>query len=168
MSRVNTPLLDEAARTALEKVYKHSSNHTLRQRCQAVLLKALGRPSLDVGQVVGLCRVSVDSWVKRYVQEGINGLKTKPGRGRKPVLTVTADQGAVRSAVEDNRQRISLAKAEWESQRAAGEPPVGRDAFRAFLKVLVADINVSDDAQLANQTRCATLTGSNACASSKR
>lgn len=167
MSRVNTPLLDEAAQAALEKLYKHSPNHTLRQRCQAVLLKASGRGSLEVGQVVGLCRVSVDSWVKRYKEEGINGLKTKPGRGRKPVLTIATDQVAVRSAVEDNRQRIRLAKAEWESQRAAGEPAVGRDAFRAFLKVLVADINVSDAAQPANPTRCATPTGSNACANSK-
>ena len=53
---------------------------------------------------------------------------------------MTADQEALRSAVEDNRQRITLAKAEWESQRAAGAPRVGRDTFRTFLKALVADI----------------------------
>ena len=160
MSRVNTPLLDESARTALEDVHKHSPNHTLRQRCQLVLPKAAGRPSLDVGQVVGLCRVSVDSWVKRYQQEGIKGLETKPGRGRKPLLTVADDQAAVRSAVAENRQRITLAKAEWESQRAAGTPAVGRDAFRAFLKVLVADISVSDDGRPPMPTPCAMPTGS--------
>jgi len=131
MSRV-TPLLDEAARTALEDLYKQSPNHTLRQGCQLVLLKAAGRPSLDVGLVVGLCRVSVDSWIKRYQQEGIKGLETKPGRGRKPLLTVADDQAAVRSAVAENRQRITLAKAEWESQRAAGTPAVGRDASGLF------------------------------------
>lgn len=162
MSRVNTPLLDEAAWAALEDLYKHSPNHTLRQRCQAVLLKAAGRPSLDVGQVVGLCRVSVDSWVKRYQQEGIKGLKTKPGRGRKPLLTVAADQAAVRSAVADNRQRITLAKAEWESQRAAGAPAVGRDAFRTFLKALVADISEFDDGRPLAPTPCAMPTGSSA------
>ena len=48
--------------------------------------------SQDVGQVVGLCQVSINSWVKRYGQEGINGLKTKPGRGRKPLLSVVQDE----------------------------------------------------------------------------
>ena len=91
MSRVSTPQLDESARTALEDVYKQSPNHTLRQRCQLVLLKAAGRASLEVGQVVGLCRVSVDIWVKPYQQEGTNGLQAKPGRGRKPLLTVADD-----------------------------------------------------------------------------
>lgn len=59
MSRVNTPLLDEAARAALEDLHKQRPNHTLRQRCQLVLLTASGRSSQDVGQVVGLCDVSV-------------------------------------------------------------------------------------------------------------
>lgn len=162
MSRVNTPLLEEADRAALEALSKHSPNHTLRQRCQVVLLKAAGRPSLDVGQVVGLCDASVDSWVKRYRQEGLTGLQTKPGRGRKPLLTVAADQESIRSAVADNRQRITLAKADWERQRAAGEPGVGRDTFRTFLKALVADISASDDARPASLTRCATPTASTA------
>ena len=64
-----------------------------------------------MGQVVGLCQVSVNSWVKRYGQEGIEGLKTKPGRGRKPLLSMAQDEAAIRAAVQANRQRIALAKA---------------------------------------------------------
>ena len=111
MSRVNTPILDDLARTALERTPKTSSNHALRLRCQVVLLKATGRTSQDVGQVVGLCQVSVNSWVKRYGQEGIEGLKTKPGRGRKPLLSVAQDEAAIWAAGPANRQRIALAKA---------------------------------------------------------
>ena len=143
MSRVNTPILDELARTALELMYKTSSSHALRRRCHLVLLKASGRTSFDVGQVVGLCHVSVNSWTKRYRQAGLEGLKTTPGRGRKPLLTVSADEAAVRAAVQTNRQRIRLAKAEWEAHRASGLPAAGRDAFHAFLKAVVADTNVS-------------------------
>ena len=143
MSRVNTPILDELARTALEHVHKTSTNHALRLRCHLVLLKAMGRTSHDVGQVVGLCQVSVNSWTKRYREEGIGGLKTKPGRGREPLLARVQDQAAVRVAVQANRQRIALAKAEWEAQRASGSPAVGRDTFRAFLKALVAATSVS-------------------------
>ncbi|AWM32009.1 helix-turn-helix domain-containing protein [Hymenobacter nivis] len=84
MSRVNTPLLDEAARAALESLYKQHPNHTLRQRCQLVLLKATGRTSHDVGQVVGLCHVSVNSWLKRYRKEGLTGWKTSPDAAVNP------------------------------------------------------------------------------------
>lgn len=132
MSRVNTPILDELARVALEHTYKTSPSHALRRRCQLVLLKAAGRSSHDVGQVVGLCHVRVNSWTKRYRDEGLEGLKTKPGRGRKPLLSVAADEQRVRTAVEANRQRSALAKADWEAQRASGSPAVGRDTFRAF------------------------------------
>ena len=122
VSRENTPILDELARTALEHTYKTSSSHALRRRCYLVLLKASGRTSFDVGQVVSLCHMSVNSWTKRYRQAGLEGLKTKPGRGRTPLLTVPADEAAVRTAVQTNRQRISLAKAEWEAHRASGRP----------------------------------------------
>ena len=143
MSRVNTPVLDDLARVALEHTHKTSPNHALRLRCQTLLLKAAGRTSHDVGQVVGLCHVSVNSWVKRYQQEGIKGLETRPGRGRKPLLTADQDTAAVRAAVQANRQRIALAKTAWEAQRTADDPAVGRDAFRAFLKTLVDDTNAS-------------------------
>ncbi|WP_394345959.1 helix-turn-helix domain-containing protein [Hymenobacter elongatus] len=112
-------------------------------RCQLVLLKADGRTSQDVGRVVGLCHVSVSSWTKRHREAGLEGLKTKPGRGRKPRLAVAQDEAAVRAAVQSNRQRITLAKAAWEAQRASGSPAVGRDTFCAFLKALVADSNAS-------------------------
>ena len=103
MIQVNTPILDDLARTALKHTHKTGQNHALRQRCQLVLLKASGRPSHDVGQVVGRCYVSVNSWTKLYRQEGIGGLKTKPGRGRKPLRAVARDEVAVRTAVEANR-----------------------------------------------------------------
>ena len=146
MGRVNTPLLapDDLAR--LETLFKKSLNHTLRQRCQVVLLKAAGRTSDDVGAVVGLCHVSVNSWVKRYNTEGIRGLETKPGRGRKPLLTLEKDGEAVLAAVQANRQHIALAKADWEAQRSEEEAvtrPVSRDTFRSFLKGLAADTPAS-------------------------
>ena len=143
MSRVNTPILDELARATLGHTHKTSPSHALRLRAQLVLLKAAGRTSHAVGQVVGLCHVSVNSWTKRYRQAGLDGLKTKPGRGRKPLLALAQDEENVRAAVAANRQRIALAKAAWEAPRVSGSPAVGRDTFRAFLKALVADSNAS-------------------------
>lgn len=146
MGRVNTPILTEDQRTELEKLLRTSQKYALRIRCQAILLKADRRTSKDVGAIVGLCNVSVNSWLKRYKEHGMEGLSTKPGRGRKAVLAKEEDQQAVLKAIKANRQRTQFAKAEWEAQRPVGSKAVSRDAFRSFLKDLVADINVSEDA----------------------
>jgi transposase len=141
MGRVNTPLLSESQRLELEQGLKNSASHAFRMRCQSILLKSAGRKSKEVGTIVGMCHVSVNSWLKRYKKEGLSGLLTKPGRGRKPSIQPHEDQEAILIAVQANRQRISLAKAEWEAQRAEGSKPVGIVAFRNFLKALAGDIN---------------------------
>ena len=58
MGRVNKPLLSEGQRKELETNLKSSNNHAFRMRCQSILLKADGRKSKDVGQIVGMCHVS--------------------------------------------------------------------------------------------------------------
>lgn len=145
MGRVNTPNLTNSQQAELERELKSNANHSFRRRCQAILLKAAGRKSKDVAQIVGMCHVSVNSWLKRFKTDGIEGLTTKPGRGRKPLLDRVADKEAVLAAVKTNRQRIQLAKADWQATRQAGSKPVSESTFRTFLKTLVADINESAD-----------------------
>ena len=142
MGRTNRPILSSSEAALLEEMFKKSPNHTLRQRCQIILLKAAGRTSADVGAALDLCHVSINGWVKRYQAEGIAGLTTKPGRGRKPQLTVEQDGAWVVAAVQANRQRIALAKAEWEAQQT-NKKAISLGAFRAFLKVLAADTTAS-------------------------
>ncbi|QQS27520.1 MAG: helix-turn-helix domain-containing protein [Sphingobacteriales bacterium] len=92
MGRVNTPILSETGRKELETLFKKSDNHSLRKRCQTILLKAEGRHSKDVGSIVGMCHVSVNSWLKRYKSDGIAGLYIKPGRGKKPLIDKKSDE----------------------------------------------------------------------------
>jgi transposase len=141
MGRVNTPVVSEQQRAALEKGLKTSTSHAFRMRCQAILLKSDGRNSKEVGKIVGLCHVSVNSWLKRYNQQGMEGLVTKPGRGRKPSIHQAEDQEAILLAIKTNRQRISLAKADWQAQRSKDSKAVGTTAFRNFLKALADDTN---------------------------
>lgn len=141
MGRVNTPVITEAERSALEDGLKTSKSHALRMRCQTILLKADGRKSKDVASIVGMSHVSVNSWLKRYKDQGIEGLLTKPGRGRKALIDPKTDTTAIVEAVKANRSRISMAKAEWEAERSAGSRPVSREAFTKFLKTLAHDIS---------------------------
>jgi len=144
MGGLNTPMLSDSQRAALEQGLSTSDSHAFRMRCQSILLKSDGGKSKEVGRIVGMCQVRVNSWLKRYKREGLSGLHTKPGRGRKAGIHPAEDREAILVAVKANRQRISLAKADWEAQRGQGSNPVGRVAFRCFLKALADDTNVSE------------------------
>ena len=136
MGRVNTPILSEGQRTELENGFKTGKSHAYRMRRQCILLKADNRKSKDVGKIVGMCHVSVNSWLYRYISEGIAGLITKEGRGRKPKIDKIADKSSILEVVKANRQRLQTAKAEWESENSKS---VSRDTFRRFLKALADD-----------------------------
>ena len=60
--------------------------------------------------------MAVNNWVKRFEAEGSTGLKTRAGRGGKPILKVETDLEVVRAAVAGNRQRISVVRAELEEK----------------------------------------------------
>ena len=138
MGRVNTPSLTPEQRRELESGIRDGKSHCFRMRCQCILLKSEGRTSKDVGKITGMCNVSVDTWVKRYKTEGLQGLATKPGRGRKSIIA-EHDKDVVLSAIKANRQRMQTAKAEWEQQSGK---KVCNNTFKRFLKSLAEDINV--------------------------
>lgn len=136
MSRVNTPILTSSDQSGLEQGHKTGVSHAFRTRCQVLLLKATGRGSKEVGEITGMSYVSVNAWVRRFKNEGLAGLKTKPGRGRKPLLSKAQDEASVLAQVKAHRQRIAQAKAEWEAE---ARREVSLSTFKAFLKVLTVD-----------------------------
>ena len=128
-------------KAALEKGVKYGSTPSFRLRCQAILLKCddgedrQKRTSRQVARELGCCEMSVNDWMKRFADHGIDGLKVAHGRGRKGILDEEADLETVRRAVQNHRQRISLAKAELEKE-------LGKEfshlTLRRFLKKMVA------------------------------
>jgi len=100
-----------------------------------VLQQAQQRRSKDVAAQLGCCEQVVTSWVRRYQDEGLAGLKTKKGRGRKAILNNDTDLEAVREAVKNNRQRLSQAKAELEERLGKGFSTL---TLKRFLKRTVA------------------------------
>jgi transposase len=116
MGKIRKIDLAEGHRRELEAGYRSGKSHAFRQRCQVVLLKSEGRSSVEVGQIVKMNPVTVNNWLNRYQAAGIVGLKTKPGRGRKPLLEPVGDLEQVRQAVMQERQRLSQAKLLLEQQ----------------------------------------------------
>lgn len=138
MGRVNTPILDTESKNALEQGFKTGKTHAYRVRCHLVLLKSENRKSKEVAKIVKMCEMSVNNWLVRYANEGIEGLKTKKGRGRKPLINKSTDELSVLTSVKANRQRLQTAKAEWETESGKS---VSRDTLRRFLKVLADNTN---------------------------
>ncbi len=56
------------------------------RRGRIILLVADRVPISDVATTVGISRRFVYKWVQRFVQEGLEGLADKPGRGHRRVL----------------------------------------------------------------------------------
>lgn len=136
MGRIKVLDLTDAQQAELEKGFRQGKTHAFRKRCQLVLLKEEGRSSLAVASIVKMCEMSVNNWLSRYASEGIAGLATKPGRGRKAKLNLVTDSTSVLAAVKANRQRLLAAKAEFES---GGGSKVSRETLRRFLKALADD-----------------------------
>ncbi len=142
MPKVTMITLSAEERAALEKASKYGTMPSLRLRCQAILLKTEKRTSLAVAQQLGCCEMSVNDWMKRYQEQGLAGLKIQKGRGRKAILQADTDLAAVREAVQNSRQRISLAKAEL--QQGLGKE-FSSLTLRRFLKKTVAASSEYDE-----------------------
>jgi len=140
MGKTRTITLTEAQRAELEQGYKNGSTHAFRKRCHIVLLKSEKRSSKDVGQIVGMHEIPVNNWLTRYENEGISGLKTKAGRGRKPILDLSDDAEKVRQVVKEERQRLGRAKEILENELGK---EFSRKTLKRFLKNLKADTNGS-------------------------
>jgi transposase len=141
MGKIKTVELTTAQRNELEKGYRAGSSHAFRVRCQMILLKSERRTAKDIADLLGCCEVVVNNWLKRFELEGITGLLTKPGRGRKPILDAEKDLPGVRAAVAANRQRISMAKAELEAELGKA---FSQKTLERYIKNMVLAINESD------------------------
>lgn len=86
MGKIRIIILTEQNRQVLEKGYETGKSHAFRKRCHVVLLKSEKRSSEEVSTILKMSEPSVNTWLDRYESEGILGLQTKKGRGRKPIL----------------------------------------------------------------------------------
>lgn len=120
----------------LKTGYEKGKSSAYRKRCHIVLLKSEGRTSLDVGQIVGTHQISVNNWLTRYESEGISGLKTKPGRGRKRILDKEKDAEKIKNQVKKERQRLKKAKDNIEKELGKSFSLM---TLKRFLKNLSAD-----------------------------
>lgn len=152
MGRIRVVELSEAERQALEHEYRKGETHSYRQRCKGILLKSERRSSAEVAEQLGCNEVTVNVWLKRYQEGGIEGLKTLPGRGRKPILD-EADFDKVKEVVAEHRQKLSVAREELE--QALGKS-FSQDTLKRFVKKTLAVTKGSESVRSKSRVRSST------------
>lgn len=101
--------LNDVQREQLAKGYQNGNTHVLRKRCHIVLLKSEGRSSKDISKITATVEASVNGWLNRFESEGMAGLHTRAGRGRKPILD-NGDGAKIGETVKQERQRLGQAR----------------------------------------------------------
>lgn len=83
-----TIVLTDEQRAELERWQRMTTLHAgLVRRARAILLLASGVCLCEAARVAGLTVRNARKWAYRYIAQGSDGLKDKPGRGRKPVFS---------------------------------------------------------------------------------
>ena len=140
MGRRAKPIkLTPTQRAELEHGYKEGKP-IFSKRCHMILLQSEGLTSKQIADLLMTNPLSVHNWVTRYRKQGIEGLKTKPGQGRKRILNKERDEAKVRAAIKRERQRLKHAKDELEKEL---NKEFSLRTLKRFLKNLSANGNAS-------------------------
>lgn len=84
--------LEEESRKKLEYEYSHHAKHYFRQRCHALLLSDKGVKVPDISSLLGVRTRTIYEWMNRWESQGLEGLLISSGRGRKPLLSISASE----------------------------------------------------------------------------
>ena len=116
---IRIPQLSEEQRAALEQLYRKTKLPRVRTRAQMILLSAeQGLKAEEIAAIVRESEVTVLTWLKRYLAEGIEGLQDAPRAGRS--ATVTAEfRKYLLESVHRRPRSLGLAYSLWTLQRLA-------------------------------------------------
>jgi transposase len=149
MGRIKVISLSREEQAELVRGYREGKSHVYRQRCKMILLKSEGKTSKAIGEVLGYSNITVNSWLKRYEQAGIVGLETRPGRGRRSILS-EEDTELVKEQVSAHRQKLSVAKEELEQLLGKS---FSQDTLKRYLKKTHVVINGSESVPTKSHVR---------------
>lgn len=138
MGKTKIVQLNEEQRAELEKGYKNGKSHAFRIRCRMILLKSEKRASVEIADFLGCCEVAVNNWLTRYEEEGIEGLKTRKGRGRPPILSQQNPEHLqkVKAEIGKHPNSVKTVVARLEEDLDLSLHP---ETLKRFLKKMVTD-----------------------------
>jgi transposase len=117
MKRIQIPPLNQEQLSELEELYQKTDKPRYRTRAQMVLLSSeKGFKAEEIAQIVRESDITVLRWLKRYLAEGIEGLKDAPRPGRNVVVTPEY-QKRLLEVVRRRPRSLGLEYSMWTLQR---------------------------------------------------
>ena len=88
----------------LERIYRSSRHHQVRQRAHGLLLIHRGIRVEELQKIFQVSYKTIYNWVNNWVSAGLVGLYNKPGQGRKPTFNQEQQQQITSWTEEEPRQ----------------------------------------------------------------
>jgi len=117
MKAIRVPPLTDEQRDELDRLYRMTKVPRVRTRAQMVLLSA--EQDLTAPAIAAIVRESADTvgrWLKRYLAEGLEGLKDAPRPGRPSELTEVY-RSKLMAAVRQRPRSLNQPYSLWTLQR---------------------------------------------------
>ena len=119
MKRLQVSPLSEKQQGEVEQFYRKTEKPRYRTRAQMVLLAAEKQMKAeDIAEIVRESPITVLRWLKRFLAEGVEGLKDNPRSGRPGHLTEDFRQKLLAS-VRTRPRSLGLEYSMWTLQRLA-------------------------------------------------
>lgn len=119
MKPIQLPALSSQQGNELNELYRKTRDPRLRTRAQIILLAAeKGLVAQEIGAIVRLSEEAVRQWLKRYMAEGIEGLKDLPRAGT-PKKVTAVYVAKLEAAVRRRPRSLNLPFSMWTLQRLA-------------------------------------------------
>lgn len=100
------------------------------QRARLILMYLEGRSKVEICRQVGLSRMRVYDWIKRFEADGLAGLDEREGRGRKESYTPAQRRRIVETACRKPRRGLSR----WSVRTLARHLSIDKDKVHRVLK----------------------------------
>jgi putative transposase len=97
----------------LKKSYKKETNIKIRERILMMRYSFEGKTSRSIGEMLQCDHALILYWKKRYNQEGLEGLKTKPKSGKPRKISRRQESNLKRIFSKENLERP------WTTKRAS-------------------------------------------------
>ena len=97
----------------IKALFSKDAKYKVGMRLYAVYQVSLGKPSRELEDVYNTSFKQILNWVSRFEEEGLEGLKDRSGRGRKPKLTSEQMQRLGKLLAEESPKAYGYNTSTW-------------------------------------------------------
>jgi transposase len=128
-------VLTEDEKASLQRGYSHGKSPLFRRKCHCILQSNSGKTARELAGFFQVNPLTVLGWFKLWENEGIEGLKLKPGRGRKPKLDPSDQEHVkvVKTLIGNDNQNLNKVRGQVSEQLGA---ELSKKTLQRFLKSL--------------------------------